>query len=81
MRTIFENKDICITDLEKNYDFIALIENKTNKTLHVDFMSKDMVDCEDTIIIKPNDWVGILADETGYNQLEKLNKGQYYINI
>ena len=81
METIFEDEDICITDLEKDYDFIALIQNKTeNKTLYVDFMSDDMVDCENTIIIEPNNWVGILANETGYEQLMKLYQGQYYIN-
>lgn len=80
MKTIFEDEDICITDLEKDFDFIALVENKSNKTLHIDFMSDDMFDYGNTITIEPNNWFGILADATGYRQLEKLYNKQYYIN-
>lgn len=75
MKTIFEDEDICITDLEKDFDFIALIQNKSNKDLCIDFMEDDT----DTLQIKSQNWLGILADNNGYNQLDKLYKGQYHI--
>lgn len=77
MKTIYENEDICITDMEKDYDFIAIIENKSNENLHIDFIDDFM---EDTIDVDNNNWIGILADEQGYERLRKLYASKYSIN-
>lgn len=78
---IFEDKDICISKTKQNFDFIATIENKTNKDLYIDFTDEFMEFNDDTIIVQAEDWIGILANTQGFERLEKLEKGQYYINI
>lgn len=79
-KIIFEDNDVKIIDTEQNYDFIAIIINKTNHDLYIDFTDEFMEFNDDTIIIQKNDWVGILANEKGREQLNKLYSGQYYIN-
>ena len=69
---IFEDKDICIKKTNKNYDFIATIQNKSNRDLYIDFTNEKMEYNDDTIIVQAQDWIGILADEKGYEFLQKL---------
>lgn len=71
MRKIYEDNEICVTDLEKDWDFIATIQNKTNDKLLIDFY-----DTDNSIEIEPHTWLGLLADDEGYflkNQFETMN--------
>lgn len=77
---IFEDKDICIKTTNKNYDFIATIQNKSNRDLYIDFTNEKMEYNDDTIIVQAQDWIGILADEKGYEFLQKLENREFYIN-
>lgn len=67
METIYENEIIEIIDLQKDYDFIAEIRNKTDETMMIDFY-----DTDESIIIKPNDWAGLLANDEGRTLLEQF---------
>lgn len=79
-KTLFEDKDIRIVDTEQNYDFIAIIENNSDHDLYIDFTNELMEFCDDTIIVEKNNWTGILANGKGFEQLNKLTNGHYYIN-
>lgn len=79
-KIIFEDNDVQIIETEQSFDFIATIKNKSDHDLYIDFTDEFMEFCDDTIIIEKNNWIGILADEKGFEQLDKLRIGQYYIN-
>ena len=79
-KIIFEDNGVKIIDTEQNYDFIATIINKTDHDMYIDFTDEFMEFNDDTIIIEKNNWIGILADRKGREQLDKLYSGQYYIN-
>ena len=78
---IFEDNDICIKRTNQNYDFVATIENKSKTDLYIDFTDEFMEFNDDTLIVQAEDWIGILANTQGFERLEKLEKGQYYLNV
>lgn len=63
MKTIFENEFIRVESTGKDYDFIATIENKTDKNIRLRYNPMDFDVIYDTIDIEPNDWVGLLTDK------------------
>ena len=73
MKVIFENEVIKISKTDKNYDFIAVVENKTDKKAKIRFFDDEV----ENIIIEPNDWVGLLADEEGYLVLTELETERF----
>lgn len=77
--TIFENDFIKVSTTEHNYDFIAVIENKTDKQICVHYDAPDYNDNYDPILINPNDWVGLLADEEGCDWIETIKHNQIYV--
>lgn len=70
---IFEDAQIVIKTTGKNYDFIATIENKTNKEICIIFANDEI----DPIVV--NDWVGILADNNGYQSLAALQNSEFEV--
>ena len=70
---IFENEMILAKETGRNYDFIATIENKTDHEILITF--------EDEYIepIVVDDWVGILADNNGYETVEALKEGKFTV--
>lgn len=75
--TIFENEQVKMIETGRDYDFIATITNKTNRTMKV------KVDCEDYIDvyeIQANSWVGVLADKDGWTILKKLKEGKFELD-
>lgn len=54
-----------------DYDFIAYVENNTDKTLklYVDDLEGWY---SEPIKVAPNDWVGFLADDEGRFQVESI---------
>ena len=69
--TIFENEFIKVSTTDKDYDFIAVIENKTNGPCYNDNY--------DPILIAPNEWIGLLANEEGRDWVEAFKNNQIYV--
>lgn len=77
MKTIFENDVIKVSKTGRDYDFIAVVENETNKEIEIVFDNDEMK--IQGFAIKPNDWVGLLADEEGYLSLEEITAKRFVI--
>lgn len=76
MKTIFENETIKISETGRNYDFIAIIENKTNNKIDIEYQNGYI---ESIITIYSNSWIGVLADEDGYIILDSLRNNNFKI--
>ena len=81
MKTIFENELIRIESTERDYDFIATVENKTDKKIRVHYKDMDLLDTYDAIDVEPNDWVGLLADEEGRGWVRTFECGQIEVEV
>ena len=81
MKTIFENELIRVESTGRDYDFIATIENKTDKKIRVHYKDMDLLDTYDTIDVEPNDWVGLLADEEGRGWVRTFELGQVEVEV
>jgi hypothetical protein len=81
MKTIFENEFIRVESTGKDYDFIATIENKTDKKIRIRYSPMDFDVIYDTIDIEPNDWVGLLADKEGHDLVRKFELGQIDVEV
>lgn len=81
MKTIFENELIRVESTGKDYDFIATIENKTDKNIRLRYNPMDFDVIYDTIDIEPNDWVGLLADEEGRGWVRTFELGQVDVEV
>lgn len=79
MTTIFENDLIKVSATGRDYDFIAVIENKTNQEICVHYDEPGYNDNYDPILIEPNDWIGLLADDEGYDWVKAIENNQIYI--
>ena len=81
MKTIFENEFIRVESTGKDYDFIATIENKTDKNIRLRYNPMDFDVIYDTIDVEPNDWVGLLADEEGRGWVRTFELGQVDVEV
>lgn len=79
MTTIFENDFIKVSTTDKDYDFIAVIENKTNNKICVHYDEPGYNDNYEPILIQPNSWVGLLADDEGYDWIKAIENNQIYV--
>ena len=76
-------KDIVITSsLEvkatgNDSDFIAVIENKSEHDIRIDFLG--VHDSLKPIAVSGNDWVGLLADESGYMYLDAFRNSDWRV--
>ena len=77
--TIFENDFIKVNTTDKDYDFIAVIENKTNEQICVHYNEPCYNDNYDPILIAPNEWIGLLANEEGRAWVEAFKNNQIYV--
>lgn len=77
--TIFENEFIKVSTTDKDYDFIAVIENKTNEQICIHYDEPCYNDNYDPILITPNDWAGLLANEEGRDWVEAFKNNQIYV--
>lgn len=77
MKTVYENEVIKISETGRNYDFVAIIENKTDKKVEIIFDKEEMQ--EYNFPINPNDWIGVLASGEYYPVYEEIKKGHYAI--
>ena len=69
-KVVYEDEYVVVETTGRNYDFIATIQNKTNTTLNC-FIGKDE---ERSHLLKANDWIGILANDEGYWELNLIEE-------
>lgn len=79
MTEIFENDFIKVSMTGHDYDFIAVIENKTDKQICVHYNTPGYNDVYDPILIAPNNWIGLLADEEGRDWIKTIKNNQIYV--
>ena len=79
MTTIFENDLIKVSTTGRDYDFIAIIDNKTDGQICVHYDEPGYNDNYDPILIAPNDWIGLLANEEGYDWVKAIENNQIYV--
>lgn len=79
MTTIFENDFIKVSTTDRDYDFIAVIENKTNQKICIHYDGPGYNDNYDPILIQPNSWVGVENDDEGCDWIEAIKSDQIYI--
>lgn len=77
--TIFENDFIKVSTTNRDSDFIAVIENKTNNKICVHYDKPGYNDSYDPILIQPNSWVGVENDDEGYDWMEAIENNQIYV--
>lgn len=76
MKTVFENDVIKVSRTGRDYDFIAVVENKTNKEIQIIF-DNELEFCN--FSVDSNDWVGLLANDDGYTSLEELEAERFTV--
>lgn len=79
MTVIFENDFIKVSTTGHDYDFIAVVENKTDKQICVHYDEPGYNDNYDPILIAPNDWIGLLADDEGRDWVKAIENNQIYV--
>lgn len=79
MTTIFENDLIKVSTTGRDYDFIAIIDNKTDGQICIHYDKPGYNDNYDPILIAPNDWAGLLADEEGRDWVKAIENNQIYV--
>lgn len=77
--TIFENALIEVNTTEHDYDFIAVIRNKTNNQICIHYDESGYDDNYDPILIRSNDWVGLLANDEGRDWVKAIEDNQIYV--
>lgn len=75
MKIVFENDVIKVSRTGRDYDFIAVVENKTDKKVKIIFNHDEVEDFS----IDASDWVGLLANDDGYTSLEELEVGRFIV--
>lgn len=79
MTTIFENDLIKVSTTGRDYDFIAIIDNKTDGQIYIHYDEPNYNNNYDPILVAPNDWFGLLADEEGRDWVKAIENNQIYI--
>ena len=77
--TIFENDLIKVSATGHDYDFIAVVENKTDGQIYIHYDEPGYNDNYDPILVAPNDWIGLLADEEGRDWVRAIENNQIYV--
>lgn len=70
---LYEDENIILKSTGRNYDFIATIENKLDKPIHIKF------DNEDIIGMSGNHWVGLLANDDGWDTINNIIARKFYV--
>lgn len=69
---IYVDEAVTISSTNTDYDFIGFVENNSNDDIKVAFFNGTPA-----FLVPAGDWVGILADDEGYAQMELLEKKQF----
>ena len=76
MTTVFDSDVIKVSRTGRDYDFIAVVENKTGKEVQIIF--DDEFEYYN-FLVGANDWVGLLANDAGYETLEELKAKRFTV--
>ena len=79
MTTIFENDLIKVSTTGRDYDFIAIIDNKTDGQICIHYDEPGYNDNYNPILVAPNDWIGLLADDEGRDWVKAIENNQIYV--
>ena len=79
MTTIFENDIIKVNVTGRDHGFIAIIDNKTDGQICIHYDEPNYNDNYEPILVAPNDWFGLLADDEGRNWVKAIKNNQIYI--
>ena len=79
MTTIFENDLIKVSTTGHDYDFIAIIDNKTDGQICIHYDKPGYNDNYEPILVAPNDWIGLLANDEGYDWVKAIKNNQIYV--
>ena len=77
--TIFENEFIKVDTAEQDSVFIVVIENKLGEQICVHYDEPGYNGNYDPILIAPNDWVGLFANEKGIDWIKAFENNQIYV--
>ena len=77
--TIFENEFIKVDTAGQGSAFIAVIENKLDEQICVHYDEPGYNDNYDPILIAPNKWVGLFANEKGRDWMKAFENNQIYV--
>lgn len=78
IKDIIDNETFCLYETGNDFDFIAVIQNKTSNPLKIQIFN-GFGDDDEFLEIPAESYIGILADEHGYHTLELLKTGNYKI--
>ena len=67
---------IIVKETGHDYDFIATIENDTDKTLNI-YIDDLEGWYSNSLVVEPHNWAGLLADDEGYGLLESIKAGDF----
>ena len=79
MTTIFEHDIIKVNVTGRDHGFIAIIDNKSDGQICIHYDKPGYNDDYDPILVAPNDWIGLLADDEGRDWLKAIENNQIYI--
>ena len=79
MKVIFENDIVKVSETGRDYDFIAVVENKLDEEIQVIFDDEDLE--PETMTIDGNDWCGILANYGGRLVVEEIKGGRFLAEV
>ena len=75
MKEIFRDEYITLTSTERDFDFIAIIENNSEELIRFE------TNGEDLFCIEPKKHIGLLANEEERAIFENLKQRNYYRHI
>ena len=79
MKAIFENDIVKVSETGRDYDFVAVVENKIDRKIQLIF---DVEGLEpETMTIDGNDWCGVVANYGGRLVVEELKSGRFLVEV
>ena len=70
---LFEDDTVRAVSTGRTYDFIAYVENTSDEDLEISFNNDSLEGFE----IKANDWIGIEANDEGWEMVAEIEKGEF----
>lgn len=72
---IYSKDGIVVKKTGRDYDFIATIQNNTDDIFYINTYDPNCDNVEEcNVVVNPHDWIGILADDEGYDIVEYFEK-------
>ena len=75
---IYESEELLVQTTGQDYDFIATMENKAEGFDVLVVVFTDDYEWIEPVKINPSDWIGIEANEEGYETINAIQNGKFY---